>query len=65
MEIVMTASSVNLILERIDKIELELSAIRVEMAETRGAFRIAKFVLSLLGLAGISSFMAWIAGQGK
>ena len=61
----MTASSVNLILERIDKIELELSAIRVEMAETRGAFRIAKFVLSLLGLAGISSFMAWIAGQGK
>jgi len=38
---------------------------RVEMAETRGAFRLAKFIISVLGLAGISSLVAWMAGQGK
>ena len=61
----MTASQVNQILDRLDKIEEELSAMRVEMAETRGAYRLAKFILGILGLTGISSFMAWMAGQGK
>jgi hypothetical protein len=46
-------------------IEKEISAMRVEMAETRGAFRLAKFIISVLGLAGISSLVAWMAGQGK
>lgn len=61
----MTASQVEQILTRLDKIEEELSAMRVEMAETRGAYRLAKFVLGILGLTGISSFVAWMAGQGK
>lgn len=65
MERGMTANNVNQILERLDKIELELSSMRVEMAETRGAFRLAKFIISIIGLAGISSFVAWMAGQGK
>jgi hypothetical protein len=38
---------------------------RVEMAETRGAFRLAKFVIGILGLTGISGVMAWLSGQGK
>lgn len=61
----MTASNVQQIIDRLDKIEEELSAMRVEMAETRGAFRLAKFVLGILGLTGISGIMAWLSGQGK
>ncbi len=61
----MTTTQVNQILDRLEKIEEELSAMRVEMAETRGAYRLAKFVLGILGLTGISSFVAWMAGQGK
>jgi hypothetical protein len=65
MERGMTANNVAQILDRIENIEKELSAMRVEMAETRGAFRLAKFIISVLGLAGISSLVAWMAGQGK
>lgn len=61
----MTAGNVQQIIDRLDKIEEELSAMRVEMAETRGAFRLAKFVLGILGLTGISGIMAWLSGQGK
>jgi hypothetical protein len=60
-----TASNVQQIIDRLDKIEEELSAMRVEMAETRGAFRLAKFVIGILGLTGISGIMAWLSGQGK
>lgn len=61
----MTANSVQQILDRLDKIEEELSAMRVEMAETRGAYRLAKFVIGILGLTGVSGIVAWISGQGK
>jgi hypothetical protein len=60
-----TANNVQQIIDRLDKIEEELSAMRVEMAETRGAFRLAKFVIGILGLTGISGVMAWLSGQGK
>ena len=61
----MTANNVQQIIDRLDKIEEELSAMRVEMAETRGAFRLAKFVIGILGLTGIRGVMAWLSGQGK
>lgn len=61
----MTANHVNQILDRLDKIEEEISAMRVEMAETRGAYRLAKFVIGILGLTGISGLMAWLSGQAK
>jgi tetrahydromethanopterin S-methyltransferase subunit G len=60
-----TANNVQQIIDRLDKIEEELSAMRVEMAETRGAFRLGKFVIGILGLTGISGVMAWLSGQGK
>ncbi len=61
----MTSSQVDKIVERLEKIEEEISAMRVEMAETRGAYRLAKFIIGILGLTGISSLVAWMAGQGK
>ena len=61
----MTANNVQQILDRLDKIEEELSAMRVEMAETRGAYRLAKFVICILGLTGVSGIVAWLSGQGK
>lgn len=61
----MTTNQVQQIIDRLDRIEDEVSAMRVEMAETRGAYRLAKFVIGILGLTGISGFAAWMAGQGK
>jgi 23S rRNA C2498 (ribose-2'-O)-methylase RlmM len=61
----MTANNINQILARLAKIDEEISAMRVEMAETRGAYRLAKFVIGILGLTGISGLMAWLSGQGK
>jgi hypothetical protein len=53
------------ILKRLDRIERDLAVIKVEMAETRGAYRLAKFVIALLGVSGLGGFLAWMNGQGK
>lgn len=61
----MTTNQVQQILDRLDRIEDEVSAMRVEMAETRGAYRLAKFIIGILGLTGITGVAAWLSGQGK
>ena len=53
------------ILKRLDRIESDLADIKVEMAETRGAYRLAKFVIALLGISGLGGVLAWLNGQGK
>jgi len=53
------------ILERLERIENDLGTIKMELAETRGAFRLAKFVIALLGVSGLGGLTAWFAGQGK
>jgi hypothetical protein len=60
-----TTNQVQQILDRLDRIEDEVSAMRVEMAETRGAYRLAKFIIGILGLTGITGIAAWLSGQGK
>jgi hypothetical protein len=35
----------------------------MELAETRGAFRLAKFVIALLGISGLGGALAWLQGQ--
>ena len=59
----MTTRDVSQILERLTKIEADLADIKVEMAETRGAYRLAKFVIALLGLSGLGGILAWLNGQ--
>jgi len=61
----MTRSDSSEILARLTKIEADLGEIKLELAETRGAYRLAKFVIALLGISGLGGVTAWIAGQGK
>lgn len=61
----MTTNQVQQILERLDRIEDEVNAMRVEMAETRGAYRLAKFIIGILGFTGITGMAAWLSGQSK
>ena len=58
----MTKTNVDQILERLDRIEVDLAEIKVELAETRGAYRLAKFVIALLGISGLGGVLAWMNG---
>ena len=53
------------ILRRLDRIERDLATIKLELAETRGAYRLARFVVALLGVSGLGGLTAWFASQGK
>jgi len=53
----------NEILSRLDRIEKDLGTIKMELAETRGAYRLAKFVVALLGISGLGGVTAWLMGQ--
>jgi hypothetical protein len=60
----MTARSQNSeILARLDRIEKDLGTIKMELAETRGAYRLAKFVIALLGVSGLGGIIAWMQWQ--
>jgi hypothetical protein len=59
----MTSRDASQILERLTRIESELAEIKLEMAETRGAYRLAKFVIALLGVSGLGGLLAWLNGQ--
>jgi hypothetical protein len=61
----MTRNQNDEILQRLDRIEKDLGTIKMELAETRGAFRLAKFVVALLGVSGLGGLTAWMMGQGK
>jgi hypothetical protein len=50
---------------RLGAIEERLGVIERELAETRGAYRLARFVIALLGISGISGVAAWLSAQGK
>ncbi len=53
------------VIQRLERIERDLGAIKMELAETRGAFRLAKFIVALLGISGLGGVTAWLMGQGK
>lgn len=61
----MTRAETGQILERLERIEKDLADIKVEMAEARGAYRLAKFVIALLGISGLGGVFAWLNGQGR
>ena len=61
----MTKNQSDIILVRLDRIQRDIDALKNDIAETRGAFRLAKFVLAILGLSGVGGLITWISGQGR
>jgi tetrahydromethanopterin S-methyltransferase subunit G len=61
----MTRADSTEILKRLDRIERDLNEIKLELAETRGAYRLAKMIIALLGISGLGGLTAWLTGQGK
>jgi hypothetical protein len=61
----MTTKDSTEILKRLERIERDLADIKVEMAETRGAYRLAKFVIAFLGVSGLGGVIAYLNSQGK
>lgn len=53
------------ILDKLNEIQADVNTIKLELAETRGAYRLAKFVIALLGVSGLGGITAWFVGQGK
>ncbi len=51
------------ILKRLDRIERDLTEIKVDLAESRGALKLAKLIIGLLGVSGLGGLLAWIQGQ--
>jgi hypothetical protein len=61
----MTASQNSEILKRLDRIERDLTEIKVDLAESRGALKLAKGIIFLLGMTGLGGLLTWMQGQGK
>jgi hypothetical protein len=61
----MTASQSHEILKRLDRIERDLTEIKVDLAESRGALKLAKGIIFLLGMTGLGGLLTWMQGQGK
>jgi len=53
------------ILRRLDRIEKDLTAIKVDLAESRGALNLAKGIIFLLGMTGLGGLITWLQSQGK
>lgn len=49
----------------LEEIKADIETIKVEMAETRGAWRLAKFIVAILGVSGLGGITAWFVNQGK
>lgn len=47
--------------QTLNHIDHRLTKIEVEMAETRGAYRLARFIIALLGISGIGGVIAWLS----
>jgi len=61
----MTTAQSSEILKRLDRIERDLTEIKVDLAESRGALKLAKGIIFLLGVTGLGGLLTWLQGQGK
>lgn len=61
----MTTAQSSEILKRLDRIERDLTQIKVDLAESRGALKLAKGIIFLLGVTGLGGLLTWLQGQGK
>jgi len=61
----MTTAQNSEILKRLDRIERDLTDIKVDLAESRGALKLAKLIIGILGLSGLGGLITWMQSQGK
>ena len=61
----MTTAQSSEILKRLDRIERDLTEIKIDLAESRGALKLAKGIIFLLGMTGLGGLLTWMQGQGK
>ena len=61
----MTTAQSSEILKRLDRIERDLTEIKIDLAESRGALKLAKGIIFLLGMTGLGGLITWMQGQGK
>ena len=61
----MTTAQSSEILKRLDRIERDLTEIKIDLAESRGALKLAKGIIFLLGVTGLGGLITWMQGQGK
>jgi tetrahydromethanopterin S-methyltransferase subunit G len=59
----MTRNQSDEIIKRLDRIEQELTDVRTELAETRGAYRLGRFILGFLSVGGVGALLMWMTGQ--
>ena len=50
---------------RLDAIEKDLSALRIEYERVRGVAWAIRWIVGLLGLAGMGGLLTWLQAQGK
>lgn len=61
----MAPRDIQVILDKLTQLEGEVRSIRTDLERVRGAWWLARWVISLLGLAGLGSLVAWLQTQGK
>jgi len=61
----MAPRDVQVILDKLSELEGEVRSIRTDLERVRGAWWLARWAISLLGLAGLGSLVAWLQSQGK
>jgi tetrahydromethanopterin S-methyltransferase subunit G len=60
----MTRNQSDEIIKRLDRIEQDLADVKTELAETRGAYRLGRFILGFLSVGGVGAVLMWLTGQG-
>lgn len=50
---------------RLDTIERDLSALRIEYERVRGVAWAIRWIVGILGLAGMGAVLNWLSSQGK
>ena len=50
---------------RLDGIEKDLSALRIEYERVRGVAWALRWIVGILGLAGMGTLLNWLSSQGK
>ncbi len=61
----MSASEVRQILERLDRQERKIDALKSEIDSMRGGLAVLRAIGALLGVGGLGALLTWLQSQGK